>query len=36
MEQTVTSPNFTLVIEPIRDPRLDRNQEAFSEDPLLR
>jgi beta-glucosidase len=27
--------NFTLVIEPIRDPRLGRNEEAFSEDPLL-
>ena len=27
--------NFTLVIEPIRDPRLGRNQEAFSEDPFL-
>jgi beta-glucosidase len=26
---------FTLVIEPIRDPRLGRNEEAFSEDPLL-
>jgi beta-glucosidase len=26
---------FTLVIEPIRDPRLGRNQEAFSEDPYL-
>lgn len=24
---------FTLVIEPIRDPRLGRNEEAFSEDP---
>ena len=27
--------NFTLVIEPIRDPRLGRNQEAQSEDPYL-
>ena len=27
--------NFTLVIEPIRDPRLGRNQEALSEDPFL-
>jgi beta-glucosidase len=27
--------NFTLVIEPIRDPRLGRNEEAFSEDPFL-
>jgi beta-glucosidase len=27
--------NFTLVIEPIRDPRLGRNQEAQSEDPFL-
>ncbi|MGA2866422.1 MAG: glycoside hydrolase family 3 C-terminal domain-containing protein [Verrucomicrobiota bacterium] len=27
--------NFTLVIEPVRDPRLGRNQEAFSEDPFL-
>ena len=27
--------NFTLVIEPIRDPRLGRNQEAFAEDPFL-
>ncbi len=27
--------NFTLVVEPIRDPRLGRNQEAFSEDPYL-
>jgi beta-glucosidase len=27
--------NFTLVIEPIRDPRLGRNQEAYSEDPFL-
>ncbi|HTL56386.1 MAG TPA: glycoside hydrolase family 3 C-terminal domain-containing protein [Candidatus Limnocylindrales bacterium] len=26
---------FTLVIEPIRDPRLGRNEEAFSEDPFL-
>jgi beta-glucosidase len=26
---------FTLVIEPIRDPRLGRNQEAFGEDPYL-
>lgn len=26
---------FTLVIEPIRDPRLGRNEEAFSEDPYL-
>jgi len=26
---------FTLVIEPVRDPRLGRNQEAFSEDPYL-
>ncbi len=25
----------TLVVEPIRDPRLGRNQEAFSEDPFL-
>ena len=25
---------FTLVVEPIRDPRLGRNQEAFSEDPF--
>ncbi len=24
---------FTLVVEPIRDPRLGRNQEAYSEDP---
>ena len=27
--------SFTLVVEPIRDPRLGRNQEAFSEDPFL-
>ena len=27
--------NFTLVVEPIRDPRLGRNQEAYSEDPFL-
>ena len=27
--------NFTLVVEPIRDPRLGRNEEAFSEDPFL-
>jgi beta-glucosidase len=27
--------NFTLVIEPIRDPRLGRNEEAQSEDPFL-
>ena len=27
--------NFTLVIEPIRDPRLGRNEEAYSEDPFL-
>jgi beta-glucosidase len=27
--------NFTLVIEPIRDPRLGRNEEAQSEDPYL-
>jgi beta-glucosidase len=27
--------NFTLVIEPIRDPRLGRNEEAYSEDPYL-
>ncbi len=27
--------NFTLVIEPIRNPRLGRNEEAFSEDPWL-
>ncbi|MCL5096684.1 MAG: hypothetical protein M1608_03980, partial [Candidatus Omnitrophica bacterium] len=26
---------FTLVIEPIRDPRLGRNQEAFAEDPFM-
>ena len=26
---------FTLVIEPLRDPRLGRNQEGFSEDPFL-
>jgi beta-glucosidase len=26
---------FTLVVEPIRDPRLGRNQEAYSEDPWL-
>ena len=26
---------FTLVVEPIRDPRLGRNEEAFSEDPYL-
>ncbi|RPJ86102.1 MAG: beta-glucosidase, partial [Acidobacteria bacterium] len=26
---------FTLVVEPNRDPRLGRNQETFSEDPLL-
>ncbi|HUL76370.1 MAG TPA: glycoside hydrolase family 3 N-terminal domain-containing protein, partial [Vicinamibacteria bacterium] len=26
---------FTLVVEPVRDPRLGRNQEAFSEDPWL-
>jgi beta-glucosidase len=26
---------FTLVIEPIRDPRLGRNQEGYSEDPYL-
>ena len=27
--------NYTLVIEPIRDPRLGRNEEAYSEDPYL-
>ena len=27
--------NCTLVVEPIRDPRLGRNEEAFSEDPFL-
>ena len=27
--------NFTLVVEPVRDPRLGRNEEAFSEDPFL-
>lgn len=27
--------SFTLVIEPIRDPRLGRNEEAYSEDPYL-
>ena len=27
--------NFTLVVEPIRDPRLGRNEEAYSEDPFL-
>jgi beta-glucosidase len=27
--------NFTLVVEPIRDPRLGRNEEAFSEDPFM-
>jgi len=27
--------NFTLVVEPIRDPRLGRNEEAYSEDPYL-
>jgi beta-glucosidase len=27
--------NFTLVVEPIRDPRLGRNEEAFSEDQFL-
>ncbi len=27
--------NFTLVVEPVRDPRLGRNQEAYSEDPYL-
>jgi beta-glucosidase len=26
---------FTLVVEPIRDPRLGRNQEAYGEDPYL-
>jgi len=26
---------YTLVIEPIRDPRLGRNEEAYSEDPFL-
>ena len=26
---------FTLVVEPIRDPRLGRNEEAWSEDPYL-
>jgi beta-glucosidase len=26
---------FTLVVEPVRDPRLGRNQEAYSEDPWL-
>jgi beta-glucosidase len=26
---------FTLVVEPIRDPRLGRNQEAYSEDPFM-
>jgi beta-glucosidase len=26
---------FTLVIEPIRDPRLGRNEEAYTEDPFL-
>ena len=26
---------FTLVVEPIRDPRLGRNQEAYCEDPFL-
>ena len=26
---------FTLVVEPIRDPRLGRNQETYSEDPYL-
>ena len=27
--------NYTLVVEPIRDPRLGRNEEAYSEDPYL-
>jgi beta-glucosidase len=26
---------FTLVVEPIRDPRLGRNEEAYSEDPFV-
>ena len=26
---------FTLVVEPVRDPRLGRNQEGYSEDPYL-
>ncbi len=26
---------FTLVVEPIRDPRLGRNEEAYSEDPFM-
>lgn len=26
---------FTLVVEPIRDPRMGRNEEAYSEDPYL-
>jgi beta-glucosidase len=26
---------FTLVVEPVRDPRLGRNQEAYAEDPWL-
>ncbi|MFC1558537.1 glycoside hydrolase family 3 C-terminal domain-containing protein [candidate division KSB1 bacterium] len=26
---------FTLVVEPIRDPRLGRNEEAYSEDPYM-
>jgi beta-glucosidase len=26
---------FTLVVEPIRDPRLGRNEEAYAEDPFL-
>jgi beta-glucosidase len=26
---------FTLVVEPIRDPRMGRNQEAYSEDPYM-